>query len=305
MESSTSQHKKRRKIYKKEGINPHIYGEESYPITLAHSSDPPTIFFQKGEVNWSNKKCISIVGTRNPTPRGVAFCQQLIEELAPFSPLIVSGFARGIDIVAHRKALEMGLETVAVLAHAYGHWYPKEHREEVANFKQKGAFITEFWSDDPFERANFLKRNRIIAGLSHATIVIESGEKGGSLVTASYALAYGREVFAPPGRISDLQSQGCLKLLKTDRARLITNGADIATWLEWEDKAPTKTVQKRLFVNLNQEEEAIVALLKQPISLDEIALKMKRSVAQIAAELMQLELKGVVRSLSGKRFERL
>ena len=287
------------------GLTPYIHGEKNYPITLAHSSDPPTVFFQKGEVNWSNKKCISIVGTRNPTPRGVAFCQQLIEEFTPFSPLIVSGFARGIDIVAHRKALEMGLETVAVLAHPFGQWYPKEHKGEVDKIMQNGAFVTEFWSDDPFERANFLKRNRIIAGLSHATIVIESGEKGGSLVTASHVLAYGREVFAPPGRISDPQSQGCLGLLKTDRARLITNAADVATWLEWEDRTAPKTVQKRLFVNLNREEEAIFDLLKQPISLDEIALKMKRPVGQIAAELMQLELKGAIRSLSGKRFEQL
>lgn len=294
---------KEEKFLQKKKLTPFVYGQKDYPITLTHINDPPPVFFQKGTVNWENKRVISIVGTRKPTARGIAFCQQLIEEISPYSPLIVSGFARGIDIVAHRKALEMGLETVAVIAHAYDQWYPKEHQVEVEKLLNNGAFVTEFWSDAPFERANFLKRNRIIAGLSHATIVIESGEKGGSLVTASHALAYGREVFAPPGRVSDPQSKGCLNLLKADRARLITCAADLATWLEWEKKTAVKTVQKSLFVDLSKEETALYDLLKDPLSLDEIALKTKRSVGQVAAELMQMELKGVVRSLAGKRFE--
>lgn len=304
-ESIFPQLEREENFLKKKKLTPFIYGQYTYPITLAHSSDPPVVFFQKGRVNWENKKIISIVGTRKPSARGIAFCEELIEEIAPYSPLIVSGFARGIDIAAHRKALEMGLETVAVLAHTFDQWYPKEHQVEVDIVLQNGAFVTEFWSDAPFERANFLKRNRIIAGLSHATIVIESGEKGGSLVTASQALAYGREVFAPPGRVSDAQSKGCLNLIKADRARLITSGADIATWLEWKEKRPVKAVQKSLFVELSKEESDIYNLLEEPLSLDQITLKTKRPVGQIAADLMQLELKGVIRSLAGKRFEQL
>ena len=147
--------------------------------------------------------------------RGLALCRKLIEELAPFNPLIVSGFARGIDIEAHKTALRCGLETVAVLGHAFGEWYPKEHAKAVNDFLQGGAFISEFWSDMPFERQNFLKRNRIIAGLSHATIVIESGVRGGSLVTAQHALQYGREVL--PFRAESRQ-QKC-GLFKFNKAR--------------------------------------------------------------------------------------
>ena len=192
--------KKEEKEIKKHRLNVQAYGEGTFPLPLSFTVDPPVAFFQLGEVDWKNPRSLSIVGTRVPTSRGLALCRKLIEELTPFNPLIVSGFARGIDIEAHKTALQCGLETVAVLGHAYGEWYPKEHAKAVEDFLKGGAFVSEFWSEMPFERQNFLKRNRIIAGLSHAIIVIESVVRGGSLVTAQHALQYGREVFAFPRR---------------------------------------------------------------------------------------------------------
>ncbi|MGB1449275.1 MAG: DNA-processing protein DprA [Flavobacteriaceae bacterium] len=283
---------------------PFVYQSKNYPLTLTHTSDPPVVYFQQGRVNWSNPRIISIVGTRTPTGEGERLCEELLQSIAPFHPLIVSGFARGIDIYAHKKALDLGLETVAVLGHAFGQWYPKEHRHYVAPLLQQGAFITEFWSNDPFDRTNFLRRNRIIAGVAHATVVIESGERGGSLVTAAHALAYGREVFAFPGRPSDTKSKGCLSLIKNDQARMIRHGKDLVDWLGWKKATSKQRQQLPLFIELSLEEKQLLNELKQPTSLDELALKSKRSIATVAALLLQLELKGVVRSLGGKTFER-
>lgn len=290
---------------KKQALSLNTYGSNAYPLPLSFTADPPTVFFQKGEVNWQNKRVISIVGTREPTSRGLALCRTLVEQLAPYRPLIVSGFARGIDIEAHKTALRCGLETVAVLGHAFGRWYPREHQNEVKPILSNGAFISEFWSDAPFERQNFLKRNRIISGLAHASIIIESGARGGSLATAHHAIAYGREVFAFPGRVGDPKSVGCLNLIKKDKARLITSVEDVVEWLEWTKEEETKAVQKQLFVSLTAEEKEIYAAVEEEISLDELALRLGWTIPKTATQLTQIELKGLIRSLGGKRYERV
>ena len=227
----------------------------------------------------------------------------MLVDLAPYNPIIISGFARGIDITAHKKAIELGLETVAVLGHSFGQWYPASHSKYVASLLKQGAFITEFWSKDPFERPNFLKRNRIISGVAHATVVIESVEKGGSLVTADQALAYGREVFAFPGRPTDPKSLGCLRLIKNDQARMIRHGKDLIQWMNWEERK-TKSVQKPLFLDLSETEEQLFSCLEEASTLDELSLKSKQPIATTAALLLQLELKGAIRSLGGNKFER-
>ena len=295
--------RKEEKFLQKANLQLFAYGDAQYPVTLQNTADPPTVFFQKGEVNWQNKRILGIVGTRMPTRQGIANCRRLIEELAPYHPIIVSGFARGIDIVAHQKAVELGLETVAVIGHPFTQWYPKEHAFFVPKLLEKGAFVSEFWSSDTFNPGNFLQRNRIIAGLAHATIVIESGKKGGSLATARHTLSYGREVFAFPGRTNDPKSEGCLQLIKRDLARLGTEGKDVATWLAWEQKFPAQPVQKQLFIELSEAEQEILQHLKAATSLDALSLALKRPIGELASILMELELKGVVRSLAGKRFE--
>lgn len=291
------------KFLQKARLQLFAYGDAHYPITLQNTADPPTVFFQKGVVNWQNKRILGIVGTRVPTEQGIANCRRLIEELAPYDPVIVSGFARGIDTVAHLRAVELGLETVAVIGHSFTRWYPKENAAFVPKILEKGAFVSEFWSTDAFNPANFLQRNRIIAGLAHATIVLESGSKGGSLATAHHALSYGREVFAFPGRTNDAKSAGCLQLIKRDLARLVTEGKDVATWLAWEQEFPPQPVQKQLFLDLSDAEQELLQHLQAATSLDTLALRLKRPIAELASTLMELELKGVVRSLAGKRFE--
>jgi DNA processing protein len=292
------------KFLEKEKITPLLYPSPAYPKALGFCANAPLILFQKGIVSWENERILSIVGTRNPTSRGVDFCKQLIEDLAEYNPLIVSGFARGIDIIAHKAALDHGLKTVACLGHGLNQIYPTEHKTHVESVCNQGGILTEFWSNSSFEKSNFLKRNRIIAGLAHATLVIELKAKGGSLVTAEHAHHYGRDVFAVPGRVSDSQSAGCLNLIRTDKARMITSAADVAYWMGWESNPKPKVVQKELFISMTGEEELLFNLLETKTSLDALALEAKLPISKVAAILFQLEMKGCVRPLAGKQFER-
>ena len=179
------------------------FKDKTYPEKLKHCLDGPILIFHRGNIDLAAKKIISIVGTRKITSYGNAFCEDFIAEIAPVNPVIVSGLAYGVDICAHKAAIDNNLQNIACLAHGLNQIYPKSHKKYISKIEENGGFITEFWSSDIFDRNNFLKRNRIIAGLSEATIVIESAEKGGSLVTADIANSYNREVFAVPGRATD------------------------------------------------------------------------------------------------------
>lgn len=280
--------------------------DNTYPDRLKHCLDGPILFFKSGNIDLKRKKIISIVGTRRATTQGVLFCQKLVEELAPLNPVIVSGFAYGIDITAQRAAIDNGLQTIGCLAHGLNQIYPKAHKRYVSKVEENGGFITEYWSDDPFERNNFLKRNRIIAGLSEATIIIESAEKGGSLVTADIANSYDRDVFAVPGRTTDNQSQGCNNLIKTQQAHLLISAADLIYILGWELKdSNPKPRQTELFAELSEEEIIIWQHLKNKDKelLDTIALECRLPTFKVASLLLNMELKGVVRPLPGKLFQ--
>lgn len=277
-----------------------------YPERLKHCIDSPILLFQTGNVNLKNQRIISIVGTRKITSSGVDFCNKLVEELAVFNPIIVSGFAYGTDITAQKAALKYNLQTIGCLAHGLNQVYPKVHKKYVADIEKHGGFLTDFWSSDAFDRNNFLKRNRIIAGLSEATIVIESAEKGGSLVTADIANSYNRDVFAVPGRTTDTQSVGCNNLIKFQKAHLLSNPMDIPYMLNWELESNEKpTIQKQLFVDLTEEERLIYNYLKEKEKqqLDIIALDCNMPIFKVAGILLNMELKGVVRPLPGKLFE--
>jgi DNA processing protein len=287
-------------------INYSYFKDKTYPEKLKHCLDGPILFFHAGNIDLVNKKILSIVGTRKITTYGNVFCERLIEELAPINPVIVSGFAYGVDICVHKAAIANGLQNIACLAHGLNQIYPKVHKKYMAQVEENGGFISEFWSTDSFDRSNFLKRNRIIAGMSEATIVIESAEKGGSLVTADIANSYNREVFAVPGRATDSQSVGCNNLLKTNQARVVTSAADIIYMLGWELKeTQKKATQIPLFIDLNPEEERIIAFLKNKDKelLDVIAINCKMPTYKIANLLLQLEMKGVIRPLPGKLFQ--
>jgi DNA processing protein len=279
-----------------------------YPERLKQCIDSPILIFQAGKVNLNNKRIISIVGTRKITTSGVAFCEKLIEQLAIFDPIIVSGFAYGTDITAHKAAIKHKLQTIGCLAHGLDQIYPKTHKKYMVEVEKHGGFLTDFWSSDAFDRNNFLKRNRIIAGMSEATIVIESAEKGGSLVTADIANSYDRDVFAVPGRVTDSQSTGCINLIKTQQAHLLSDPMDVPYILNWQlENAQKPAIQKQLFVELNPDETLIYNFLKdnEKQLLDVIAIACELPTFKVAGLLLTMELKGIARPLPGKLFELL
>jgi DNA processing protein len=290
---------------KKNNIVSHYFMESSYPDALKHCVDGPILLFQRGNINIKNQHIISIVGARKITTQGIAHCEAIVERLAPYNPIIVSGFAYGTDITAQKAAIKNNLQTIGCLAHGLNQMYPKVHEKYVADIENHGGFFTDFWSTDEFDRNNFLKRNRIIAGLSEATIVIESAEKGGSLVTADIANSYNKEVFAVPGRITDTQSAGCNNLIKLQRAHLLSKPEDIPYILNWKLEGETKPIQKQLFVELDTDEKVIYNFLKDNGKelLDLIALKCNMPTFRVASLLLNMELKGVIRPLPGKQFE--
>ncbi|AWI24990.1 DNA-processing protein DprA [Flavobacterium pallidum] len=281
------------------------FTDKDYPEKLRHCPDSPIVLFSNGNIDLTNRRIISIVGTREITAYGRDFCKDLIATLAPLDPVIVSGFAYGVDITAHLAAIENNLQTVAILAHGLNQIYPKMHKKYMSQVMENGGFMTEFWSSSNPIREQFLQRNRIVAGISEATIVIESAEKGGSLVTASMANDYNRDVFAVPGRISDKYSQGCNNLIKTQKANMLTSAADLVYMLNWDLQQPIKPVQKQLFITLEPDEQKVYDFLNSHGKelLDIIALECSVPVFRLSGILLNMELKGVIRPLPGKLFE--
>ena len=286
-------------------INLHYFQDDDYPEKLKHCLDGPILLFSKGNIDLNRKRIISIVGTRKVTAQGISFCEELIEKIAVLDPVIISGFAYGVDITAQKAAVRNGLQTVGCLAHGFNQIYPKAHKKYIREIEENGGFFTDFWSTDIFDRNNFLKRNRIIAGLSEATLVIESAEKGGALVTADIAGSYDREVFAVPGRPTDKYSIGCNNLIKSQRAHVLTSAADLAYILNWEIEEKERTVQKQLFVELEEDEQKLYDLLKHQgkAELDLLSLNSKFPTFKTASLLLNMELKGAIRPLPGKMFE--
>jgi DNA processing protein len=286
-------------------ISPIFFKDENYPERLKHCIDGPVLLFTAGKINLAHKRMISIVGTRQITAYGIDFCKKLIADLAPLDPVIVSGFAYGVDIVAHQAAMENNLQTIGVLAHGLNQIYPKPHKKYMAKMEENGGFMSDFWSDTHPDRDHFVKRNRIVAGISEATIVIESADKGGSLITANMANDYNRDVFAVPGRTSDKYSQGCNNLIKTQKAHLMTSAADLVYILNWELAQKQKPIQKQLFISLEPEEQLIFDFLEKNGKelMDSIALQCDIPIYKLSSILLTMELKGVVRPLPGKLFE--
>jgi DNA processing protein len=290
---------------KSNGIKAIYFKDEEYPERLKHCIDGPLFLFRSGNIDFKNRKIISIVGTRQITSYGTEFCRKLIEDLAPLNPIIVSGFAYGVDIVAHQLAMENNLQTIGILAHGLNQVYPKTHKKYVAKIEENGGFMTEFWSTSNPDKENFVRRNRIVAGMSEATIVIESADRGGSLITANMANDYNRDVFAVPGRVTDKYSQGCNNLIKTQKANVLTSAADLIYILNWDIQKEAKPVQKQLFVSLEDDEQKVYDyLLKNGKELlDIIALQCNFPIFKISGMLLNMELKGVIRPLPGKLFE--
>lgn len=283
-----------------------FYLDKEYPPRLAQCEDAPVILFLKGNVDLNSPRIISVVGTRNSTDQGRQLTGELISGLREngVNALVVSGLAYGIDVTAHKAALKAGLPTLGVVGHGLDKMYPANHaaiaKEMLAN---KGGLLTDFPSESNIDPGNFLRRNRIVAGLADCTVVVESAVKGGALVTADIANSYSRDVFAFPGRTTDQFSSGCNQLIKNNKAALIENAADLIAFMGWESHQ--KPVQPALFLELNTEEKLIVTTLKQNeiTTTDLISRATNLTVQKINAILLDLEFKGVVKSLPGNRFK--
>ncbi len=290
-------------LIEKHNINWIVYSNTNFPAPLNQCTDAPLVLFYSGQPFPSTTRIKSIVGTRQPSEQGKAFVRQLVTELAPYQPIIVSGFAYGIDIEAHIAALDSGLITYSCFGHGILGCYPKQHAKYRKRMEETGGFLSEVWAKEPFQRAHFLQRNRIIAGLAQATIVVESREKGGALTTAHYANSYQRDVFAAPGRPNDVTASGCLELIKTRQAECITSGEDVARALGWKQRQ-NPIPQPKLFIELNEKEKQVINHMSHTTKhIDLIALDAKLKVSEIASILFQLEMKGAVMAQAGKQFK--
>ncbi len=289
----------------KNNIQSLFYTDEDYPQRLTNCIDAPILLYAKGNVNFNREKIVSIVGTRNATKYGQDFCKKFCNELSERYPdlLIVSGLAYGIDIHAHRAALANNLSTVAVLGHGLDRIYPNVHRHTAIEMLESGALLTEFPSQTNPDRHNFVRRNRIVAGMADAVVVVESGEKGGSLITADIANSYYREVFAVPGRISDNASAGCNKLISDNKAVLLQQVDDFVAHLGWSasGKKTAEPKQKELFLNLSEDEEKIFNILNgnEPMQVNMLAIELDTPVSELFFTLLELEMKNVVQALPG------
>ncbi len=282
-----------------------FYLDAHYPARLRECEDGPLTLYWKGRMDLDQKKVVSLIGTRKATAYGLRKCREFMEELVPHQPLIISGLAYGIDIAAHREALKCGLSTVAVMGHGLDRIYPSAHRKVASEMLEKGGLVTEFISKTKPDRENFPRRNRIIAGLSDAVVVVESGIKGGSIITANLAISYHRDVFAVPGRLGDPLSAGCNRLIKTHKAALLESIADMEYLLNW-DKTPDCDPSPRLLKPIpgNAMEEKLFDYLHQhqETHLETLCEYLQLSVSELMAWLLELEFREKVRSLPGKRY---
>ncbi len=288
----------------KEDITVVAYNTPGYPARLAACADAPLLLFYKGNASLEMKRHIAIVGTRSFTDYGTRLTEELVEGLQGADILIVSGLALGIDAIAHKKAVKLGIPTVGVLGTGLDKIYPHTHKALSNEMIQNGGLLTEYWSGTTPDRTNFPMRNRIVAGLCDITVVIESDIKGGALITAMMANGYNREVAAYPGRISDAKSSGCNELIRRQSAHLITCADDMLELMNWKDGNKKKAVQKQLFVTLSTEQQKIVDLLqtKEIVHADDIFYHTGLSNSTLAVTLLDLEMQGIIKTLPGKQY---
>lgn len=292
-------------LVQKHGIQVFFYTDEGYPKRLRHYPDAPVLLFYKGTADLNHDRIVAMVGTRQPSPQGVAICEELVNELKAYDPIILSGLAYGIDITAHRKSVEQGIQTIGAMGHGFHSVYPPSHKKTAKQMLENGGMITEFLYDTKPEREHFPMRNRIIAGMCDALIVVETAEKGGSMITAQLANGYSKDVFAVPGRLKDKTSKGCNLLIKSHRAALIESAKDIGYVMGWNplDKQQ-KAIQQKLFSELSILEKDVVDFLQkeEEPAIDQITRSVNSTSGEMAAVLLELEFKGIVKSLPGKKY---
>ena len=287
-------------------ITPLFITDKNYPLRLLNCYDSPALLYYRGNADLNTSKIIAVVGTRNNSDYGKTVCEKIMEDLASENILVVSGLAFGIDTIAHKAALKNNLQTIGVLAHGLDRIYPAQNKTLAKQMIEHGGLLTEFISHTNPDKQNFPKRNRIVAGISDAVIIMETGKKGGSLITAELGNNYNKDVFAIPGRVNDSKSEGCNYLIKNNKAALINGADDLLEMMNWKpvDKPAVKK-QRELFIELTPDEKIVVAILQQQeaVHIDEMYFKSGLSSSAVAAALLMLEMQGVVASMPGKLYK--
>ncbi|GGF47931.1 DNA-processing protein DprA [Echinicola rosea] len=293
---------------KKHQITVHTYLDHSYPNRLKSFMDAPVLLFTKGHIDLNPKRSIGIVGTRNASDYGKNTTRKIVEGLAPFQPTVISGLAYGIDITAHRTALEFELPTIAVLGNSLDSLYPAAHRSTAETMTENGGLVSEYPVGTAMHPNNFPARNRIIAALSDALIVVEAAKKGGALITAEIAYSYNREVFAVPGNLQNTYSEGCNNLIRSMKSSIYTGPRDIQEALSWTTNDPESAASTKQALDLkkfSEEEQQILLILQEtsPIQIDQLSWQSQFPIAQVASLLLSLEFQGVVKALPGKKYQ--
>lgn len=290
------------KFIEQKGITPLFFLDEVYPQRLKPLDDAPLMLYYKGTADLNYPRIVAVVGTRKPSKISSILCEELVEDLKAYNVLIISGLAYGIDAVAHKKSIALGMETVGVLGHGLNQIYPAQHRQLAEKMLDQGGLLTEFTSDSKPEASHFPMRNRIVAGMCDALVVVETGKKGGSMITAQYGNEYSKDVFAIPGNIKDTHSEGANHLIKTHRAALIQSAEDIGYIMRWEEA--TEDSADKIVIPLTPEEQTIADLMKQSveIGIDQLTIESTFPPNEVASLLLTMEFKGLVKSLPGKRY---
>ncbi len=285
-------------------ITPLFYTDKNYPSRLLNCEDSPLMLFYKGNADLNADRVISFVGTRKATSMGRAICEKFIAGLKNKNVLLVSGLAYGIDSCAHKSALNENIMTVGVLGHSLDRIYPAQNKNLAERMMENGGLLTEFMSETKPDRENFPRRNRIVAGMCDAVVVVESASRGGALITAGLANSYNRDVFAVPGRINDEYSMGCNRLIKTNQAALAESPADISYIMGWDDTKASVRSQRDMFFSLTDEQKIIFELIEKSgeLSIDKIIIQSALSTSKVASALLVLEFEGLVKSLPGKLY---
>ena len=279
--------------------------KDNYPKRLTNCVDAPTILYYKGNADLDAAKIVAIVGTRKNTDYGHKLCEELVDRLKQVDDiLIVSGLALGIDAIAHKRCVQQSIPTVGILGHGLDRIYPFTHKGLATQMEENGGILSEFASETAPERGNFPARNRIVAGMSDVTVVVESNATGGALITATMAAGYNREVAAYPGRVTDTRSAGCNELIRTNVAAMITKADDLIELMNWDTKKVRRPVQQQLFITLTPEEQTIIDLLqtRDSVHSDELFHQSGLANSMLAATLLQLEMQGLIKSLPGKLY---
>ncbi len=296
------------------GVMPLCMNDENYPQRLRQCDDAPLMLFYKGNINLNQRRVICVVGTRRNTVYGEDLIRRFMRELRQLCPqlLVVSGLAYGVDIIAHRQALQNGYPTVGVLAHGVDYLYPARHKQTADEMVKKGGLLTEFLTQTNADKVNFVRRNRIVAGISDACVVVESAAHGGGLITASLARTYNREVFAFPGNVGSQYSEGCNNLIRDNVAGLINNADDFVKSMNWDDdvklqRAQQVGIERQLFPDLSTEERQVVSALKKhnDLQINMLSVQADIPIAHLTAILFSLEMKGVLKALPGGMYHLL